>query len=293
MVGRSWNAGPASRQSSFTPENLTTFARFSVSSAISLPNSAGEPGSTVPPSSARYGHESRDRSDISDKIEIEVFVKRRIDCVAGTHQKKRVSVRGCAYDRLSGDIAVRARPVLYNAWLAEPLREPLTHQACGDVITATRGVSNNPAHRPKRISLRRRDKRCERQRGGQVHNCGHRISAGAVQSSGDRLLSNDIRGLRIEISHQARGAQSLAGSAANGPVALRNRHPEEPYAKLRRPTFHEARPRSCGALGKAKMNESVSPNVTRSLEANVSLGRRQSNRLASRVRLRERAAVPT
>ncbi len=39
-------------QSGFAPENLTTFAHFSVSSAISLPKSAGEPGSGVPPNSA-------------------------------------------------------------------------------------------------------------------------------------------------------------------------------------------------------------------------------------------------
>ena len=33
------------------PENLTTLPHFSVSSAISFPNSAGEPGRTVPPTS--------------------------------------------------------------------------------------------------------------------------------------------------------------------------------------------------------------------------------------------------
>jgi hypothetical protein len=35
------------------PVNFTTFPHFSVSSAISLPKSAGVPGSTVPPKSAR------------------------------------------------------------------------------------------------------------------------------------------------------------------------------------------------------------------------------------------------
>src|SRR5262245_4309859 len=40
-------------QSALAPVNLTTLPHFSVSSAISLPNSAGEPGSTVPPRSAR------------------------------------------------------------------------------------------------------------------------------------------------------------------------------------------------------------------------------------------------
>ena len=39
--------------SGFMPANFTTLAHFSVSSAMSFPNSAGEPGSTEPPMLAR------------------------------------------------------------------------------------------------------------------------------------------------------------------------------------------------------------------------------------------------
>src|SRR5439155_3905601 len=39
-------------QSGFAPENFTTLAHFSVSSATSLPKSEGGPGSVVPPMSA-------------------------------------------------------------------------------------------------------------------------------------------------------------------------------------------------------------------------------------------------
>jgi hypothetical protein len=39
--GDLWNVG--ARHSGFAPESFTTFAHFSVSSAISLPKSAGEP----------------------------------------------------------------------------------------------------------------------------------------------------------------------------------------------------------------------------------------------------------
>src|SRR5215470_4917986 len=39
-------------QSAFTPANFTTLPHFSVSSAMSLPKSAGEPGSAVAPHSA-------------------------------------------------------------------------------------------------------------------------------------------------------------------------------------------------------------------------------------------------
>src|SRR5262249_27418004 len=45
-----WNV--AARYSGFAPDNFTTLPHFSVSSAMSLPKSAGEPGSTVPPKSA-------------------------------------------------------------------------------------------------------------------------------------------------------------------------------------------------------------------------------------------------
>src|SRR5579859_2855545 len=39
----------AARHSALAPENFTTLPHFSVSSAISLPKSAGEPSSAVPP----------------------------------------------------------------------------------------------------------------------------------------------------------------------------------------------------------------------------------------------------
>src|SRR5947209_5547966 len=45
-----WRAGP--NQSALMPADLITLAHFSVSPAMSLPKSAGEPGSTVPPRSA-------------------------------------------------------------------------------------------------------------------------------------------------------------------------------------------------------------------------------------------------
>src|SRR5262249_3106906 len=45
--GRLWNV--RLHQSALAPDNLTTLPHFSVSSAMSLPKSAGEPGRTVPP----------------------------------------------------------------------------------------------------------------------------------------------------------------------------------------------------------------------------------------------------
>src|SRR5262249_16887278 len=50
--GRLWNIRWPADHSGLAPENLTTLPHFSVSSAMSLPKSATEPGSTMPPRSA-------------------------------------------------------------------------------------------------------------------------------------------------------------------------------------------------------------------------------------------------
>ena len=47
-----WNNVASRHPSGFAPENLTTLAHFSVSSAMSLLKSEGEPANTVPPRSA-------------------------------------------------------------------------------------------------------------------------------------------------------------------------------------------------------------------------------------------------
>src|SRR5262249_705235 len=54
--GTLWNfpLAFAGAHSAFAPENLITLAHFSVSSAMRLRNSLGEPRSTVPPSSANF-----------------------------------------------------------------------------------------------------------------------------------------------------------------------------------------------------------------------------------------------
>ena len=51
-------------------------------------------------------------------------------------RRERVAVRRRAHDRLGGDIAAGARPVVDDELLTEPLRQPLTHQARDDVELA-------------------------------------------------------------------------------------------------------------------------------------------------------------
>ena len=86
-------------------------------------------------------HDARDRRDVADEIEIELVVERRVDRVRRNDQEKRVAVRRRTHDRLGGDIAAGAGPVLDDEWLAEPLRQPLTHQARDDVGRAARRQS--------------------------------------------------------------------------------------------------------------------------------------------------------
>ena len=103
--------------------------------------------------------DARDRRDVADEIEIELVVERRVDRVRRTDQEERVAVRRRTHDRLGGDIATGARPVLDDEWLAEPLRQPLTHQAREDVVRTAGGKADDDAHRPRRIGLRPREAR--------------------------------------------------------------------------------------------------------------------------------------
>src|SRR5262245_18898388 len=155
---------------------------------------------------AGCSYEARNRSDVADKIEIEIVVECRVDCVSGTNQEKRVAIRRRAYDRLSADIAVRGGPVLDDELLT-PLCEPLTHQPCGDVVPATGGVSNDPAHRPGRISLRPCDAREGRQRGsarGQMQ----KISAGKfhlkLPLASRHSMTSSARASRVVVRQEAR-----------------------------------------------------------------------------------------
>jgi hypothetical protein len=49
--------------------------------------------------------------------------------------------------------------MLYDELLAEPLRQPLTYEACEKVIRAAGCISNNDAHRSRRIIERQSEAR--------------------------------------------------------------------------------------------------------------------------------------
>src|ERR1700757_1283440 len=75
------------------------------------------------------------------------------------------SVAPALGDRLDGEIAASAGPVLDDELLPHSLRQPLTYQARKNVNYAARGKADDDAHRPRRIALRPRDARQRRQRG--------------------------------------------------------------------------------------------------------------------------------
>src|SRR5215467_12200632 len=78
--------------------------------------------------------------------------------------EERIAVRRRAHDRLGGDVAAGAWPVLNNELLTEPLRAPLSYQTRDDVARTAGAIADDDANRPRRISLRRSDARDRRQR---------------------------------------------------------------------------------------------------------------------------------
>src|SRR5215467_8880207 len=78
----------------------------------------------------------RDRRDVADEIEVELFVQRRVDRVVPPDHEQRVAVGRRTYNRLGADIAAATRPVVDHELLAEALRQPLTDQARDDVRRA-------------------------------------------------------------------------------------------------------------------------------------------------------------
>src|SRR5262245_62765425 len=106
-----------------------------------------------------------DRRNIADEIEIQLVIQCRVDCVRRSAEEERVAVWWRTHDRLSAQISASAAPVLYDKWLAEPFREPLTDQTREDVGRAAGAPPDDDAHRPRRIGLRPCRTRHLRQRG--------------------------------------------------------------------------------------------------------------------------------
>jgi hypothetical protein len=114
---------------------------------------------------AGSSHEARNRSDVADKIEIQLIVKCHVDRVRHTEQQERIAIWRRAHDGLGADVAAAARPVLDDERLAKSLRELLTDQSCHDVECAAGCEADDQAHRPRRVAFRPSDPGHGRQRG--------------------------------------------------------------------------------------------------------------------------------
>jgi hypothetical protein len=107
----------------------------------------------------------RDRRDVADEIEVELAVERRVDCVCRIDQEKRVAVWKRMHDHLGGYIGSGAWTVLDNELLAEPFRQPLSHQTREDIGNAAGSNAHDYTYRSRRIGLRARHTRYSRQSG--------------------------------------------------------------------------------------------------------------------------------
>src|SRR5499427_10464470 len=94
------------------------------------------------------------------------FVERGVDRIRGANLQKRIAIGGCLHDRLGGDSAGSARSVLDYELLAQPVRQPLSHQACRDVSGSASRKADDNVDRSRRIGLRSSYARRDRQRGG-------------------------------------------------------------------------------------------------------------------------------
>ena len=81
--------------------------------------------------------DGRDRRDVPDEIEIEFVVEQRAGYGRSADKQERITIRGRFHDRLSADSGARAGPIFDDERLAKPLRQPLTDQACHNVVCAT------------------------------------------------------------------------------------------------------------------------------------------------------------
>src|SRR5262249_25957651 len=109
--------------------------------------------------------EPADECDVPHEIEDEIGVPRGFDSIRAANLQKRIAIGGCIYARLGGDGAGSARSVLDYELLAQPVRQPLSHQACGDVGGSASRKADDNADRPRRIGLRPCYPRYGRQRG--------------------------------------------------------------------------------------------------------------------------------
>src|SRR5262245_18148566 len=175
------------------------------------------------------------RRDVAEKRETKVVVKRRVDRGRRVNHEECVAVWRRLHDYLGSDIGAGAHPILDDERLAEALGELLADQARDHVGSAAGGITDNDAHRPRRIGLRPRETRHGRQRGsagGQME----KISAWKFQleppiTSFDHLVGNGEHARRSRASNPDDRSRY---AIANRPFAPRRSPCWQPNDRARR-----------------------------------------------------------
>src|SRR5215468_6536210 len=126
------------------PRCHAELARIGLSMGDELRNRLGLYG-WIHHQDTRRARDARDRRYIADEVEIEIVVKRGVDRVCWSYHQQRMAVGRRAHHGLGCDVGAGPWPVFYDKWLAEPLREPLTHQARENVDPAAGGEADVPA----------------------------------------------------------------------------------------------------------------------------------------------------
>src|SRR5262249_46050062 len=89
-------------------------------------------------------HDARDRRDVTDEIEIELIVERRVDRAESTAQEERVSVGRRTYNRLGADIAA-ATPLKHGVDITDIDQNRHTPETGHSVAQKLRPLASNIA----------------------------------------------------------------------------------------------------------------------------------------------------
>jgi hypothetical protein len=180
-------------QSALAPENLTTLAHFSVSSAMSFPKSAGEPKSGVPPRSASLAF-------ILGSARAAGSMAVGAARPAIRHRQPTGRAPADGYTLLQCGVPNAINATLYDRLNFNFIRDiaPVAgiirgHEACHDVGGTTGGESDNDPHRPRWIGLRRSDAGCGRERGSARGQMQKSSSVGKFHGVASQVLRNVAR----------------------------------------------------------------------------------------------------
>ena len=103
----------------------------------------------------RHPRKAHDRCDIADEVVRKLLIERGIDGVHRADEQKRIAIRRRTNHRIGDDVGAAARLVFDDELLAEQFGKPLPENPRQDIGRAARRERHDPAHRSRRIGIRR------------------------------------------------------------------------------------------------------------------------------------------